>query len=159
MTQGRADQAPRIERAEIGDAEQILSLQRLAYQSEARLYSEPNLPPLRQTLAELTVEFATHIILKAILNQTLVGSVRANQTRSICLIGRLMVDPQLQGHGIGTALMRQIEACFPGVKEFRLFTGAKSAANIRLYHRLGYTIVGTEYVNDRVSLVVMTKPV
>ena len=38
-----------------------------------------------------------------------------------------------------------------------IFALHRSAANIRLYHRLGYLIVATEPVNDRVSAVIMAK--
>ncbi len=39
-----------IERAIISDAEEILSLQKLAYRSEAEIYNDFNIPPLVQTL-------------------------------------------------------------------------------------------------------------
>ena len=147
-----------IERAEVADAAEILALQRLAYQREAQRYQEPDLPPLRETMAELTTAFETHVILKAIVDGEIVGSVRGRRDASVCAIGRLMVDPRLQRQGIGTALMRRIEAHFPDAERFQLFTGARSTENIRLYRRLGYTIVATERVNDRISIVLMSKP-
>jgi ribosomal protein S18 acetylase RimI-like enzyme len=147
-----------IGRATVADAAEILTLQRLAYQSEAELYQDPELPPLRETLAELEATFQTHLILKADVHGAIVGSVRAYSAGGICHIGRLMVHPRLQGRGIGTALMRQVEAGFAEVEQYRLFTGARSDGNIRLYGRLGYTIAGTEQVNERVSTVIMMKP-
>ena len=147
-----------IERADVGDAVAILALQRLAYQREAQRYHDPALPPLRQTLAELAAEFETHVILKAILDGAIIGSVRAYRADGICHIGRLMVHPRLRRQGIGTALVRHIEAHFPDVARFQIFTGARSAANIRLYRRLGYEVVASETVNDRVSIVIMAKP-
>ena len=147
-----------IERADVGNAAAILALQRLAYQREAWRYHDPHLPPLVETLAELKTTFETHVILKAVVDGAIVGSVRACCDDYICSIGRLMVHPRLQRQGIGTALMEHIEAHFPHVQRFQLFTGAQSAANIRLYRRLGYAIVGTERVNERVSIAIMTKP-
>ena len=147
-----------IMRAVVADTAEILALQRLAYQREAQRYHDPTLPPLRQTLAELAAEFETHVILKAVIDGTIVGSVRAYADAGICHIRRLMVHPYMQRRGIGTALMRQIEAHFPDAARFQLFTGAESEANIRLYRRLGYAISATERVNDRVSIVIMTKP-
>jgi hypothetical protein len=52
--------------ADPADAGDILALQRLAYQSEARLYGDWDIPPLTQTLAELRAEFATLLVLKAV---------------------------------------------------------------------------------------------
>ena len=158
MMNGGGTAAIDIVRTDVGDAAAILALQRLAYRQEAQLYHDPDLPPLRETLDELVAAFETHVILKAIVQGELVGSVRAYSCDGICFIGRLMVHPRLQRRGIGTALMGQIEAYFPDVERFQLFTGARSAANIRLYRRLGYTIIATEDVNDRVRLAIMTKP-
>ena len=154
---GRGSEALTIEPATVTDAAEILALQRLAFQREAQRYHEPVLPPLRQTLAELVAEFETHLIVKAIVEDSIVGSVRASAEAGACSIGRLMVHPRLQQQGIGAALMRHIEAHFPDAKQFQLSTGAQSMANIRLYERLGYTITATESVTDRVSIVIMTK--
>ncbi len=146
-----------IEHAATADAREILALQRLAFQREAQRYHEPVLPPLRQTLAELVAEFETHLIVKAIVEDSIVGSVRASAEAGACSIGRLMVHSRLQRQGIGAALMRHIEAHFPDAKQFQLSTGAQSMVNIRLYEGLGYTIIATEPVTDRVSVVIMTK--
>ena len=63
----------RVERAAPEDAAHILGLQRLAYQSEARLYDDWNLPPLVQTLESLQAEFANSVILKALDRGQLAG--------------------------------------------------------------------------------------
>ena len=53
--------------------------------------------------------------------------------------GRLVVAPDRQGTGIGTALLLACEDAVPdGVRTIRLFTGAHSVENLRLYARLGY---------------------
>lgn len=146
-----------IQRADVGDAGAILALQRLAYQGEATLYGDPNLPPMRETEAELVAAFETHVILKAVVEGVIVGAVRVACADRVCMIGRLMVDPPFQGRGIGSALLRQAEATFPEAEQWQLFTGARSAENIRLYRRHGYTVVGTEVISDRVSIVIMVK--
>jgi ribosomal protein S18 acetylase RimI-like enzyme len=69
----------------------------------------------------------------------LVGSVRARVDGDTCHIGRLVVVPDLQGRGIGRRLMAEVERRHAArVARFALFTGERSAANLRLYHRLGY---------------------
>jgi ribosomal protein S18 acetylase RimI-like enzyme len=146
-----------ITQAQIEDAEAILTLQKLAYQSEAILYNDQSLPPLRQTLDELRAEWETNTILKAVEGEHIVGSVRAYQDGDTCHIGRLMVHPDFQGRGIGKALMRAIEDHFAVVRRFELFTGAKSEGNIRLYQSLGYTIFLSKTLSDQVTLVYMEK--
>lgn len=147
----------RIERAGLEDAPTILGLQKLAYESEARLYQDWNLPPLRQTLDSLRAEFESNCVLKALADGRVVGSVRAREVDGVCHVGRLVVSPELQGRGLGTRLMRAIEAEFPGAGRFELFTGSRSTANIRLYERLGYQRSREQVLSPAVTLVFLEK--
>jgi ribosomal protein S18 acetylase RimI-like enzyme len=147
-----------ISRAEKRDAEAILALQKLAYQSEAMLYDDWSIPPLVQSIESLREEFDSLLILKAESGGRTVGSVRARLADGICAIGRLAVHPDFQGAGIGSRLLGAIEARFPGASRYELFTGSRSAANIRLYQRLGYVIRGTETLSPQVSLIFLEKP-
>ncbi|WP_082790098.1 hypothetical protein [Paenibacillus sp. GM2] len=65
-----------IAKAERSDLPSILKLQYEAYQSEAEIYGEM-IPPLKQTIGELEEEFDEGIILKAVVHEEIVGSVRA----------------------------------------------------------------------------------
>ncbi|MBM9616078.1 GNAT family N-acetyltransferase [Desulfobulbus rhabdoformis] len=148
-----------IRLAELQDAPAILQLQKLAYESEARLYNDWSIPPLTQTLASLEGEFQTHTVLKAALGEQLVGTVRTITEHAVCSIGRLAVLPEFQGQGIGSKLLRAAENEAKDTGKFELFTGAKSEANIRLYQRHGYNVVRTEVLSPAVSLVFMEKRV
>lgn len=128
-----------ILRANAGDAGEILALQKSAYQSEAERYNDYNIEPLKQTLTEITEQFNTHIFLKVISGNKIVGTVRAYEKDGTCYIGRLAVDPEMQNRGIGTALMNEIEKLYTP-KRYELFVGTKSDKNIRLYQKLGYAI-------------------
>ncbi len=81
------------------DAAEILALQRLAYESEARLYNDWSIPPLAQTLESLIADIKVATVLKAVEGPSIIGSVRASLAGDVCLIGRLMVDPARQGRG------------------------------------------------------------
>ena len=124
-----------ISRAASSDAEAILVLQKLAYQSEARLYDDWSLPPLTQDIASLREEFRASLVLKATAADRLVGSVRAkvDDVSGTAAIGRLIVRPEYQGQGIGSQLIKAVEAACAGVAKFELFTGSRSEATIRLY--------------------------
>jgi len=53
--------------------------------------------------------------------------------------GRLMVAPDLQGRGLGRALLAHAEAAAPaGCATWWINTGARSVDNIRMYRRAGY---------------------
>jgi ribosomal protein S18 acetylase RimI-like enzyme len=150
-------QTYRIERANEADAPAILALQKRAYESEARAYGDWSLPPLTQTLEELRAEIAGMVVLKALDGEQLIGSVRARESSGTCHVGRLIVEPSQQGLGIGTRLMHEIEAAFPEVARFELFTGNRSEANIRLYQRLGYVRCREQAISTVVTLVFLEK--
>ena len=144
--------------ADIDDAPEILALQKLVYESEARLYDDWTLPPLTQTIDSLRAEFAVSVVLKAVgTDARIAGSVRARASGNTCHVGRLIVSPDQQGRGIGTRLMSEIEARFPAIPRFELFTGSLSAANIRLYQRLGYRHCREQALPTGVTLVFMEK--
>ena len=144
--------------AEIDDAEEILSLQKRAYESEAKLYNDWNIPPLTQSLDSLKAEILTGGVLKYSQSEGIVGSVRALLQDGKCEIGRLMVAPEFQGQGIGSALLAAIEARFPQARSFELFTGSRSEVNIRFYRRRGYEIVTAKALSPAVTFVFMSKP-
>ena len=146
-----------IEPARIRDAEQILKLQYLCYQTEAELYDDYAIPPLTQTLEDLLSEYDTHVILTARLGSVVVGSVRGYLTYGTCYIGRLIVHPRLQRRGLGAGLMREIEKHFATANRYELFTGHVSEGNLRLYRRLGYTEFRKEVVSPRLQMVYLEK--
>ena len=146
-----------ISRASPADAQEILDLQKLAYQSEAAIYQDYTIPPLIQTLAEMEVEFHDQIFLKAVATGQIVGSVRARLEQETCCLGRLIVHPAFQNRGLGTALMAAIEGCFPQAKRCELFTGHLSARNLYLYQKLGYQRFREEKASDKLTLVFLEK--
>jgi GNAT superfamily N-acetyltransferase len=147
----------KIRPAPIEDTEAIPTLQRLAYQSEAAIYDDFTIPPLTETLENLTARFHDRRFLKAVEGDQIVGSVRAFQDKSSCRVERLIVHPEYRRRGIGTALLTRIETLFPTARRFELFAGHKSNGNIRLYERVGYRAFRQERVNEKVGLVFMEK--
>jgi ribosomal protein S18 acetylase RimI-like enzyme len=124
--------------ATINDAQEILDLQKLAYQIEAERYNDFTLPPLTQTLAEMQEDFERMIVLKAVIGDQIVGSVRAYVADGTCFVGRLIVHPDFRNRGIGTNLMHRLEDYFQDANRFELFTGHKTAGALHIYDKLGY---------------------
>lgn len=129
-----------ISHASIEDADSIITIQKSAYASEAILYDDWQLMPLTETVKDFHTDFELGLILKAMHDSRIVGSVRAVEKSGICAIGRLSVDPQFQGMGVAKRLLAAVEAAFPDVGRFELYTGRKSLKNIALYQKCGYTI-------------------
>ena len=149
----------RIERATLEDATEILALQHQAYQSEAALYNDLTISPLTETLEALRADFGDHIVLKATIDGTIIGSVRAQLRLDTCYIGRLLVHPDWQNRGIGTQLMHAVEQACSAATRLELFTGHKSERNLYLYRKLGYREFKRERVHDALTLIYMEKAV
>lgn len=142
------------------EAEQILKLQYLSFQSEAELYGNYRIDPLVQTLDSVREEIATNLVFVARLGDEVVGSVYGSAEDTTGHIARLCVHPRLQGHGLGARLLKAAEGALAGERaatRFRLHTGHRSENNLRLYQRAGYIPVGNTTGEDGVRMILLEK--
>ncbi|MEV4354683.1 GNAT family N-acetyltransferase [Nonomuraea sp. NPDC049625] len=142
-----------IERATTADAGEILTLQRAAYVSEAQLYGDPYIPPLIESLEQVRKVIEGAVVLKALDSGRVIGAVRGQVSGTTCLVGRLVVAPDRQGRGIGTALLTALHEAVPEAEAFDLFTGHLSGVNLKLYRRLGYRETSRERMDDHLTLI------
>ncbi|MHC1695024.1 MAG: GNAT family N-acetyltransferase [Eubacteriales bacterium] len=135
----------------------ILELQYSAYQSEAELLNNFSIQPLTQTLSELEQEYEDGVVLKAVSDQgEIIGSVRGHAKGGTLYIGKLIVAPAYQGHGIGKALLLEIEHVCP-MSRYELFTSSKSAKNISFYEKMGYSVFRDKALSPSLSMVYLEK--
>jgi len=143
--------------ASSSDFAEILEIQKKAFYSEAVLYQNFNIQPLSQTLEEMQEECKDKVVLKAVVEGKIVGSIRANAHEDGCWLNKLIVLPDYQKRGIGEKLLREVEKYFPEAKKSTLGTGANSESNIRLYQKVGYQIVSTTTFEGGIEAVMMEK--
>ncbi|NMI01233.1 GNAT family N-acetyltransferase [Pseudonocardia acidicola] len=143
-----------------GDAGEVLTVQRAAYVTEAQRYGAPDIPPLRETLAELRADLEAGVLaLGAWSGARLVGSVRGRVAGSEMEVVRFTVAPDVQGRGVGRALLAAVHAAAPpAVTRFWLVTGARSDDNLRLYAAAGYRIAGAVTDSAGVELARLERP-
>lgn len=140
--------ASRIEPLLLGtdDAGEMLTLQRAAYVTEAQAHRDVMMPPLKQTLSELRAELADPLITAWGIRDLgrLVASVRLRFPEvDTAEAGRLVVAPDRQGQGLGSALMLAVEARLPeSVAVIRLLIPEHSLATLNFCRRLGYRETG-----------------
>ena len=146
-----------IKVADFEDLPEILTLQKLAYLSEAEIYQDFSIPPLIQSQAQIEAEFRQQIFLKVVFQGKIIGSVRGYKAGNTCYMGRLIVHPDHQNKGIGTRLMVKLENEFPDVERYELFTGDKSKRNLYLYCKLGYQVFKTYQLSEQVRLLYLEK--
>jgi tRNA (guanine37-N1)-methyltransferase len=121
------------------DAGELLTLQLACWVEEARANDSLDIPALQEDLDDVRgwlPEWTTFVVHAG---PRLVGAVRCRLEGEVWDIGRLMVAPDLRGRGLGRWLLEQAEqAAVPGATRVSLFTGARSATNLRMYRRAGY---------------------
>jgi len=148
---------PVVGLAHPADAEEILALQKLAYRREAELHDDWTIPPLVETVDAMRAAILQQIVFKATLAGRILGAVRGRLDDETCHVGRLIVQPEFQRRGLGARLVQALEAHATAARRFELFTGSRSAGNIRLYERLGYRQFRTAPISPKVTLVYLEK--
>ena len=138
------------------DLKEILELQYLAYQSEAALFGNKDIPPLKETIEEVEAEYAKGLVLKMTDKDVIIGSVRAYEDGGTVYIGKLMVHPDCRRKGYGKMLLSEIEKYFPG-RRYELFTSTRSVDNIRLYESVGYKEFDRKKIDEELEFVYMEK--
>lgn len=160
MSPAGADRAApiQLEAATEADLEQVLLLQKRAFAGQATIYNVRNLPSLTQTLDDLRKEFTEKAVYKVVRDGKIIASVRCSVRDRVLFIEKLIVDPDVQNRGIGTAVMLSLEERYAGsVDRYALSTGHKSARNLHLYGKLGYRETGRRPLNENCDLVLMEK--
>jgi GNAT superfamily N-acetyltransferase len=149
-----------IVRAVPDDAQTILEVQKLAFQSEAEIHNTFKIPPLMQTIESIIEDFDTYEFYKITIRSRILGAIKVRLLENnILWIGRLIIHPDYQKQGLGRSLMKFIERKYNTVAGFELFTGLKSKRNIRFYQSLGYSVIEqfTEPGHSDILLVKMVK--
>ena len=146
-----------IRTATAADAAAIAELTHRAFVSQCELYGVTDLPSMADTARTVLNAMGRGMVLVATLHDQIVGSVRGEMLNGVCLVGRLVVEPERQGAGIGRALASEIEMRFPKAARFEIFTGHLSAGPLHLYESLGYVREREQQVSETVTLVFLSK--
>jgi len=146
-----------IRPANSNDAAAILAIQKRAFEDEARLCGDPEIPPLTETLDAVLAHIETQTVLAACDGEQVIGSVRGLVSGTVCTIRGLSIEPGYQGRGIGTALLLEVERAHPLATSFALNTNAAMQGNVRFYRRHGYAIAALTQYSERITLASMSK--
>lgn len=123
------------------DAGELLTLQRACWSTELLANPGVEVPALTETLDDVSAWVDEYRVVVARRGERLVAAGRGRLHDGVWEVSRLMVAPDLQGQGLGRRMLQRVEELAPReVTGFRLFTGARSAGNIRMYRKAGYRI-------------------
>ena len=128
---------PALER----DLPEILALQRLAFECEARALNDWTIQPMTETLEELRQEFFAGPVLKICEpeNGRIIASIRAHEENGTLHLAKLIVHPEFRRRGLASRLLREIQTRIPH-RRIELFTRADNAGNVALYLSAGFRI-------------------
>ena len=100
--------------ATIEDVPELLDLQHKAFGHQCQNLGWEDAPPMTETIEQAYEDFERCLTLKVLSDDSrIIGSVRGNVTDGNLYIGRLMVLPEFQRHGIGKHLFHEIQKRLP----------------------------------------------
>jgi ribosomal protein S18 acetylase RimI-like enzyme len=131
---------PTVRTARVEDATAMLELQQLAFAEEGRRSGTRDIPPLQEEISAIVQHVQAHIALVAVQKEALVGSVRGVKGDHGYVIRALIVHPACQGQGIGSMLLRALEAALAKPTRVDLTTNTLMRDNVPFYERHGYKV-------------------
>ena len=135
--------------------ERLVALQRASYAVEAQLIGAAELPPMRETPAELRA--AGETFLGAHRDGRLVGAVSFKRAGGTVDIHRLVVDPSAFRSGVATALLDALEAREARATHWIVGTGAGNGPARALYERRGFRVTEERIVPGGIRWVRMDR--
>lgn len=126
----------RIRPATEVDFAAILQVQQAAFGEYATVYEVSAWTT--ETLDSLRDDAKEKRILVAEADGVMVGSVRFWTVAGVCVIRLLSVSPTHQKHGVGKALIQEIERVTTDAHKFYACTMLRTARNIQFFSSLGY---------------------
>jgi predicted N-acetyltransferase YhbS len=145
-----------IRTATEADFPTLLQVQQEAFGEYASVYKVSGWTT--ETLESLKEDAKEKHIFVAETEGVIVGSVRFWTVAGVCIIRLLSVNPSHQGHGVGKALLREIERVVTDAHKFFACTMLRTARNIHLFTSLDYkaeSILPNHY--DHLDLICFAK--
>ncbi len=98
---------------------------------------------------------ALHLV--ALRDGELIGTCRVIVEQGTGRLGRMAVEPELRGQGIGAAILDEAEqaSAAAGARRMRLHAQVKARS---LYERAGYQATGDVFLEEGIEHVTMEKP-
>lgn len=133
------DEQSSVRVATRADAGELLTLQRACWLSEHFDNPGIEIPALTEEYDDVVAWLESWTVLVVHRGGRLVAAGRGRLEGDTWHVGRLMVAPDLQGHGLGRQVLQMIEeAAPPQARTYELVTGAGSVDNQRMYRKAGY---------------------
>ena len=139
-------------------AEELVTLQLLAYQIEAELINFYEIPPLNDTIEKIQQSGETFY--GHYLNEKLSGVISIKLDKDVMDIHRLMVHPAQFRKGIAQQLLDFVESiCDERLNTLIVSTGSKNLPALHFYEKNGFYNVGETKVTKGLFITSFEKTV
>jgi RimJ/RimL family protein N-acetyltransferase len=147
---GREGSHVRLRRFEREDAEVLAAVSRRAFENDVRHGApEPGGPPGYDSPDwQLEMGETATAYLVIVVEDRVVGGMIVFGSAGEYWLGRMFIDPDQQGCGIGTAAVAELEQGFPDARLWSLETPPWNRRNHRFYEKVGYSHVGSSDSGD-----------
>ncbi len=146
-----------IRRAVESDVAAMHGIQMRAFADEGRRCGTRDIPPLQEQPESISGHVRSQIALVATQGDTVVGCVRGLREGKTCTVRALVVEPSKHGLGIGSALLRALEAQLRGIERIELTTNTIMEGNVAFYERHGYRVFERSEPIPGIKLAHLTK--
>ena len=122
----------------MGDIELLLSIQKAAFQEDFEKYEDFETNPaceISEKLAENIQKYHHYTILDG---EIVIGAIDVRGNDERMHIDKVFISPIIQNKGAGSAAIQFLEAQFPNVKLWTLYTPHLSFRNHYFYEKFGY---------------------
>lgn len=146
-----------MELATRDDMPELLELQLKAYAPDFGSLDWTDDSPLLETLEHLCQEFRRCTIYKVQNTEgQIIGSIRGNVANGSLWMGRLMVHPDFQGHGIGRFMFCEIQRLMPHRRAW-FWACQQMAKTYNFYLRQGFQPTAILNENPKLTWILMEK--
>lgn len=139
-----------IEKAAITDAEQLTFIKKRTFDAEVQKWLpnqkngiDYNIQPPGYASVEMTAYMINELTyFKVLFDKEIVGGIVLTISgTSYGRIDRIFIDPNFQGQGIGSSVMKLIEEEYPYVQTWDLETSSRQLNNHHFYEKMGYLLM------------------
>lgn len=148
----------KIEKITISDktiASEVLKLQILAYNVEAKLINYYDLPPLNETITDLMASKELFLAYK--IDNKIYGILSFEVLKDTIDICKLFVNPKYLNIGIGSKLLKTLETEYSDIKRFIVQTGLKNTFAINFYKKHEFSLLEVVKINKDLEIVKFEK--
>ncbi|MGH0424883.1 MULTISPECIES: GNAT family N-acetyltransferase [Bacillus] len=139
-----------IEKATILDAEKLTEIMKRTFDEEAKRWLcgqgdviDYNIqPPGYSSVEMMRYSIEELDSFKVIVDDKIIGGIIVTISgKSYGRIDRIFVDPDYQGKGIGSHVIKSIEVEYPSIRVWDLETSSRQLNNHHFYEKMGYEII------------------